>query len=153
MLQHLNIRTVNNSFLSLSVDSEATIKSVKDRIGSDSYEGQEMLLLNGKILQDTHTLSESKIMNNDILEVAYLCFGGMQIFVKTFSGKTLGMQVDGKTTVNDLKDKICFQLGYPPESQRLMFGPKELQGHLTLDQYSIPADAAIYIVGRLLGGV
>lgn len=151
MLQTLNIRTINNLFISLPVDSENTVRTVKDQIDV-VLQAQKLLIFHGKILDDETTLSQCNIKNNDILDLSYSCCGGMQIFVKTFSGKTVGIEVDSNFTVQELKRKIHNELGYPPEAQRLMFGTKELVNNYTLAEYKIPADAAIYIVGRVLGG-
>lgn len=78
--------------------------------------------------------------------------GGMQLFVKTLSGKTISVDVDESDKIEDVKAKIEEKEGIPPEQQRLIFGGKQLDGHKTLQDYAVEEGASLSMVLRLRGG-
>ena len=46
----------------------------------------------------------------------------MKIFVKTLSGQTFPIQIDGEDTVRTLKSRVYEEFGAHPDQQRLVFG-------------------------------
>ena len=78
--------------------------------------------------------------------------GGMQLFVKTLSGKTVSIECEESDKIEDVKAKIEEKEGVPVDQQRLIFAGKQLDGQKTLQECGINEGDSLSMVLRLRGG-
>jgi ubiquitin len=84
--------------------------------------------------------------------VNYCGGGGMQIFVKSLTGKTITLDVDSCSLSEEVKIQIWRKEGIPPEQQRLIFYGIELETYRRLADINVQKESTLHLVLRLRGG-
>eukprot|EP00964_Phaeocystis_antarctica_P095159 scaffold61712_cov69-Phaeocystis_antarctica.AAC.5 len=76
----------------------------------------------------------------------------MQIYVTTFTGKIIVLEVEPCDVVASVKSKIHAQENIPPSQQRLLYRAAQLEDDRDLVDYGIRKEATLHLMLRARGG-
>ena len=78
--------------------------------------------------------------------------GGMMLFFKFLTGKTLTVEVASLDNVRAVKEMICRMTGIASDQQLMRCNGNELKDEMIISECDIDDESALHVVLRLRGG-
>uniref|UniRef100_A0A2M4AZT8 Putative ubiquitin n=1 Tax=Anopheles triannulatus TaxID=58253 RepID=A0A2M4AZT8_9DIPT len=133
------VKTLTGKTITLDVVPTETVLDIKSKI--EEREGidpdQQRIIFAGKQLENGRIISDYNIQHGSTMHLVLRLKGGMQIFVRMLTGKTIAIDTEPESTVESVKKQIDEREEIPPNQQRMIFAGKQLEDGRTLEEYSI----------------
>ncbi|CAG8691215.1 15907_t:CDS:1, partial [Acaulospora morrowiae] len=95
---------------------------------------------------------DSFTQGHDIFDNLQRPKNGILLRVMTITGKCIVIEVGTHAIIDEIKHKIRYIVGIPPDQQRLICNGKQLEDGRTVSDYKIDHGTTIHLVLRLHGG-
>lgn len=152
------VKTSNEKTIILEVKSSDTIDTIKAKIQDNEgipFDRQRLWFMD-RYLSGALTLDECGITADDTVCQTKKY---MQIFIKSYDGKTKTIDVESTDSILAVKLKLSAKLKDEdnsivlPEDMRLLFAGYQLEDSQTLAKYNIQRESTLHLVLRLRGGM
>ncbi|KAK4856413.1 hypothetical protein QYF36_017216 [Acer negundo] len=139
------VKTATEDIVRVKVKALFTVGDVKAIVGGEiGYSVSfQNLFYAGKKLEDSKTIACYDIKDQSFLQLES---PQTQIFVKTWGGKTVTVDVELSNTIKDVKDKLFAKLQIPFKFQKFVFDGKQLEEDRDLASYNIQKHCTLRMV-------
>ncbi|GJU85533.1 ribonuclease H-like domain-containing protein [Tanacetum coccineum] len=152
-LHCISVKIHTGKTIALDVKSSDTIGNLKTMI--QNKEGlspdEQALIFKNMVLEDIDTLVDFHIMKECTLSLIRTSKGFMQIFITTFSGKTIYLEVKRSDTIGNVKAKIQEKEGTPVDQQVLSMDGIVLEDSGTISDFNISEESIITLLLKSTG--
>ncbi|CAN6352489.1 unnamed protein product [Urochloa humidicola] len=133
------VRSPSGRMISLRVYPDETLYDVKKKI----MEKHDFVFDGVRMENNFTTLADYNIQHQSTLDLVEK----MQIHIKEpLQGLTFTVDVDSSDSIDNIKDKVENNDGFPKSRQCLIFANEQLEGKRTLADYNICKDSTLLLV-------
>ena len=150
------VRTVNNKIMPMFCSPEDLVHDIKMEVYSRERIPPRLQRLTN---QSGTLMVDGKLKHYGIedrqsifLELLPNVLGTMKIYIKTLTGITITISCSPEDTVDDIKIRLQYKEGIPPDMQRLIIAGYQLEDDRYLKDYAIKDMSVLHLVLRLRGG-